>query len=277
MIGDWSQGFDGITYIIEHSDRDTYWFKHYWTPSAQDSIPESLMVLDFINKISDTLNLNENYKKFLDNLPHRGCYNSGGMVIMCYISNLYGVGYYGSTKLPLGYSASVQLSFIGNLRTDFGLNILHQLDGNGNYDFSASFGKGNIFTGRSDNIHDFLSYGYRRRELDLISPDITHQNHKVYYGLTLNKNFDIAVGTDYLIDTRNEIGGLIYATKWINKPKLSILTTASVFRNNLDYKLGISKSFFFNKRSPLYNATIGFYYERFKKYNDLSVLLSVGI
>lgn len=40
-IPSWENGFDGTTIIIEHSDKKEYWFKQYWSPDAQDSIPES--------------------------------------------------------------------------------------------------------------------------------------------------------------------------------------------------------------------------------------------
>src|SRR5690606_10237230 len=75
-IEDWSQGADGITYIIEHSDKNTYWLKSYWTPTAQDSIPEALIVLDLVKSLSDTLNLQESYSSFKNTLPKKGCYNS---------------------------------------------------------------------------------------------------------------------------------------------------------------------------------------------------------
>ena len=35
-IENWKKGMDGITYVIEHSDKKTYWLKSYWTPSAQN-------------------------------------------------------------------------------------------------------------------------------------------------------------------------------------------------------------------------------------------------
>ena len=49
-IEKWSQGMDGITYIIEHSDKKNYWQKNYWTPSSQDSIPEAIIVFKLSKK-----------------------------------------------------------------------------------------------------------------------------------------------------------------------------------------------------------------------------------
>jgi hypothetical protein len=72
MIDKWSRGADGTTYIIEHSDKSEYWFKHYWTPSAQGSVPEALVVMKFLKSFSDTLQLSQRYKEFEDTLPKRG-------------------------------------------------------------------------------------------------------------------------------------------------------------------------------------------------------------
>ena len=91
-IDEWSKGCDGITYIIEHSDKFEYWYKNYWTPSSQDSIPESLLVLNFVKALSDTLQLSDKYLNFTVDLPHRGCYGSGGTPMPCYVSNSYGLG-----------------------------------------------------------------------------------------------------------------------------------------------------------------------------------------
>ncbi|TYR30804.1 hypothetical protein FXV77_21735 [Sphingobacterium phlebotomi] len=56
-IANWKQGADGITYIVEHTDRKSYWFKNYWAPYIQDSIPEAIIVSKLIENLSDTLNL----------------------------------------------------------------------------------------------------------------------------------------------------------------------------------------------------------------------------
>jgi hypothetical protein len=277
LIENWSQGCDGITYIVEHSDRSTYWFKHYWTPSVQDSIPESIVVLNFINSFSDTLDLSDNYKEFKESLPHNGCYNSGGMSVVCYVSNSFGLGYYGSTKLPIGFFTSLQLSYIGKIRSNFGIRVQDQFDNQGNYDFSMTLGKSTILFNKSQNISDFVSYQYRRRVLNFVEPEIIFNNNTFFYGLTLQKNLNIAFGVDILQGEDKTIGGILYASKWLNRPKISMEGKTIIFESHIDYQLGISKSFYFNNRIPINSLSIGLYFENFKKYNDLNLSITIWL
>lgn len=55
-IKNWSQGFDGITYIFECADKSTYTFKNYWTPEIQ-KVSEAIKINKFVKNISDTLRL----------------------------------------------------------------------------------------------------------------------------------------------------------------------------------------------------------------------------
>src|SRR5690606_31482374 len=116
---------DWITYIIEHADKDVYWYKNYWTPSAQRNLREALLLEDFVNGFSDTLALYEAYNKFKEMLPRNGCYNDGGMGVICYAGNSSELGYYGSTRLPIGYQVSLQLSNIRRLQTNLGASASH--------------------------------------------------------------------------------------------------------------------------------------------------------
>ncbi len=277
QIENWSHGYDGITYTIEHSDENTYWFKNYWTPSAQDSIPEAVMVMDFVNDFSDTLDLVENYNEFKESLPHKGCYNSGGMAEACYVSNSFELGYYGSTKLLYGYSTSLQLTYIGSVRTNFGISIHHQFDQNSNYDFAFTLGKSNLFFNKTNSVHDFLVYQYRKRELEFPASGNSFDNHQFYYGLSLKNNLNLAFGIDYLLEENKTFGGILYASKWINRPKINILGKTSIFESHVDYQLGISKLFIFNSSFPIGGSSIGFNFERFKAYNDLNLSLTIWI
>jgi hypothetical protein len=277
MIENWSHGTDGITYIVEQSDKNAYWLKNYWTPSSQDSIPESIIVMDFVKLFSDTLDLSENYKEFRESLPHNGCYNSGGMSVVCYIGNSFGLGYYGSTKLPIGFFTSLQLSYIGKLQTNFEIRVQHQTDNHGNYDFSLALGKGSLLLNKSQNISDFVMYQYRKRELDFVEPGIIFNNNTFIYGLTLHKNLDIAFGADFLQEENKTIGGILYASKWISKPKISIIGKTSIFENHIDYQIGLSKSFYFNNRIPINSSSIGLYFENFKRYKDLSLSMTIWL
>jgi hypothetical protein len=275
MIKEWSGGCDGITYTIEHSDSNDYWYKSYWTPSVQDSIPESIIVMNFVRDISDTLNLTDRYKTFKKSLPHKGCYNSGGMFVTCYVGNSYGVGYRGSTKLPTGLYGSLNLAYIGKVHTDFGLNAHYQFDKKDNYDFRINLSKGKIAVRNSFIRNDFLSYTFRQRQLDFVTKDITFINHKALYGLSLKHHFDIGIGADYLIESKNKIGGILYAYKWITKLKLGISAKSSIFSDELDYNFGISRSIHF--RNPLFirSASVGIEFENFKDYDELILNLTL--
>lgn len=275
MIDGWSQGTDGIEYIFETANKNNYSYKTYWTPSAQDSIKESLIILNLVNEISKTLNLREIYKHFQSNLPHKGCYSSGGMSVMCYIPNTYEIGYYGSTKLPLGYSVFVNLLYVGDIRTDFGFNVQHQFDLQENYDLSIRFNKWNLFLKQESGLQDFLSYNYRLRKIEFMPDYSEFQNHKMSYGLTISNSINIGLGVDWLIGDKDQFGGLIYATKWFNNPKFSIEGTTSLFNDHLDYKIGLSKLFNFRDNFPFYNTSIRLSYESFQKFRDLSFSVSI--
>jgi hypothetical protein len=277
MINKWSQGLDGITYIIEHANNKNYWYKTYWTPSAQDSLKEALIVSDFVKKISNILDLKGCYKKFENNVPHKGCYNSGGISQKCYISNSYGIGYYGSTSLPIGYSLSLSLGYIGKLKTDFGLSIIHQLNNQGNYNFSAIIGKSRMFFRKNAELNDFLTYNYRQRKLNFINDSIEYQNHKIFYGLTIKNNFAVAAGVDYFKDGGKELGGLMYSSYWFSKAKLNISGMTSIFKNHIDYIIGLSRSFLFRQKYLIKSASIGLNYEEFLNYSDLNLSVSISL
>jgi hypothetical protein len=269
-INGWSQGADGTTYIIEHSNEREYWYKNYWTPSAQHSIPESLIVMNFVKAISDTLQLPQRYKDFKDSLPHRGCYNSGGMVTTCYASNSFGLGYNGSTRLPVGFVASLNLAYVGEIRTNFGLRFQYKCDRNGNHETGINTSKSDIFI-RGSKTYDFLQYDYWQRELDFLETNIVFHNHQFRYGISIKNGYSFSTGINYMIDDKEKIGGNFSVSKWFTKPAISTTLTSSIFEDDFDYKIGISKSIYFNSRFILRDTSIGFYFENFQDYNDLNI------
>jgi len=165
-IENWTQGMDGITYIIEYSDKNSYWFKNYWTPSSQDSIPEAIVVLDLVKKLSDTLNLKEVYTSFKKSLPKKGCYNSGGMVNMCYISNSLELGYSGATKLPLGFYSSYSATYIGKTKINGSASFQYNFDNNGFHHLNLQIAKWNIFH-KNSSLSDYIAYDYQNRILNI--------------------------------------------------------------------------------------------------------------
>lgn len=70
QIKDWTFGFDGITYKFELKDGDTYSYKHYWTPTAQQKFMEANTINYFIIKIDNIIDYQENSKNFAKEVPY---------------------------------------------------------------------------------------------------------------------------------------------------------------------------------------------------------------
>jgi len=267
-IENWKKGMDGITYVIEHSDKKTYWLKSYWTPSAQNSIPEALIILNFTEKLSESLNLQETYKTFKNHLPKSGCYNSGGLSTVCYISNSLDLGYSGSTKLPLGFYASYSASFVGKTEVNAGIALQYNFDSNGFQHLNFQTWKWNIFYKKS-NFSDFIAYNYQNRKLDFHRTANEFQTHQTKYGLNLKNNFGVGIGLDYLINGYDKIGGHLYASKWFSKLNVSTVASSSIFNNQINYKTEIIKSFDLNSELTIRRISLGLAYEDFMDYKDL--------
>lgn len=268
-IENWSQGADGITYIIEHSNKKTYWLKSYWTPSAQDSIPEAIIVLDLIKKLSDTLKLQETYSSFKNKLPKKGCYNSGGMINMCYVSNSLELGYSGATKLPLGFYTSYTATYIGKAKINGSVALQYNFDNDGFHHLNFQTSKWNLFYNKS-NLSDFIEYNYQNRMLNIDDTKNNFENHQIKYGLiNLKNNTGIGLGVDYISRGYKKVGGLLYGYKGFSKLDMSTILTISIFDNQINYKAEILKSFNFNSKSPIKRTSLGIAYEDFINYKDL--------
>lgn len=266
-IDGWGQGCDGITYFIEHADKENYWYKTFWTPSAQDSLKEALIVNDFVNSLSELLELEKNYEIFEQNLPHNGCYSSGGMTRICYIPNNYALGYSGSANLPLGYIVGANIGYIANKEVDFGISISHQFDRNRYYDFSAIFIKGSLLFPNCIGLNDYISYNYRQRKYEDIKKGTKFINHKLLYGLRLKTTF-LGVGVDFLNGEKWETGGLVSFNQYIPKSKLTVSSKVSIFKNHFDYVFETSKVFHLNSIKPINGINVGIYYENFTKHGN---------
>ena len=83
-IESWGQGFDGITYIIETADSNEYFFKTYWTPTAQDSLKEAIVVQNFVDRCLEITDSKEIWSDFASRIPFQ-CYINGGPMITCKI------------------------------------------------------------------------------------------------------------------------------------------------------------------------------------------------
>jgi len=269
----WKQGTDGITYLFEYSDKKKYWLKTYWTPTSQDSISEAVIILDLI---TDSLNLQETYLSFKNTLPKKGCYNSGGIVNMCYASNSLEFGYSGATKFPFGFYSSYSANYIGKSKINSGVALQYNFDNNGFHHLNLQFSKWKIFF-KESNLSDFLAYNYQNRIINFQDSKNKLENHQFKYGLNLKHNIGIGLGLDYLTRGYNKIGGNLYAYKWFSKPNVSTTLTTSIFENQINYKAEIFKSFNINSKLPIHRFDFGITYENFMNYKDLYFNIRVSI
>jgi hypothetical protein len=83
-IKGWQQGLDGITYIIEQSTNDKYFFKSYWTPKAQDSLKEAMQVQTFVDSAFALVNAQQTWQTFAKTIPYE-CNINGGPSVACKI------------------------------------------------------------------------------------------------------------------------------------------------------------------------------------------------
>lgn len=267
-IKNWTNGLDGITYIIEHADKKNYWFKNYWTPTAQDSIPEAVTVLNFLKKLSDSLNLEEINRTFRNGLPKHGCYNSGGTSSICYASNTFELGYSGSTKLPVGFSTSYSATYIGQTKVNLGVSLQYNFNKNNFYHLNFMVSKWNLFY-EELQFSDFIAYNYQDRKLDINWSNNKFQDHQIKYGLNLKNNFGVGAGVDYLISDHEKLGGNLYAFKYFSQPIISMVLSSSLFKDHIDYKAQIFKSFYLNRSFVFRRITLGLTHEEFMHYKDL--------
>ena len=267
-IKDWKRGLDGVTYIVEHSDKENYWFKNYWTPSAQDSIPEVLIFMDLEKKLSDTLNLKETFTKFRYDLPRYGCYISG-MIVSCHFSNYIEFGYSGAAKLPLGFYSSIGATYLGEKKMRIGAALQYNFDNNGFYHLNLQTYKKDILA-RKSSLSDYIAYNYQNRKLDIDDINNEFHNHQIKYGLDLKNNMNIGVGLDYLIKKEYEKAGAHFHTyKWFSKPKIGTSLTSSLFNNQFNYEIEALRAFVIHRRSTIRGVSVGLAYTEFMDYKDL--------
>lgn len=274
-IKNWSQGFDGITYIFECADKSTYTFKNYWTPEIQ-KVPEAIKINKFVKNISDTLRLKEHYKLFKENLPKRnGMYDLNGGIITSYTYSTTYLGYSGETKLPLGFFASHFTSYLGNKKVNLGGLVQYNFDTNGFYHFKFQASKTELFI-KEEKLRDFVSYIYQDRKIDIEPINNHFKNHQFLYGLYFD-NFGIGSGIDYLKQSLfNKTGLLLYAYKYFQKLNLNTTASSSIFNNQIIYNIHLERNFNLGDRSPIKNVSLSLGYEDFMNYKDVyfSILTS---
>lgn len=272
-IEGWKQGYDGITYCIEYTNKDEYHFKKYWNPETNTSLKEAIIVSDFINKISGILELEESKRKFESKFSATGCYKTEGMLVMCYLYDLYSFGYSGSTRLPLGYEAKIYFGGISNIKTNLGLSLTHQFDSKGSYDISTIIGYHNLFIKSKKSLNNYLSYGYRIRKLKYIDNKIKWQNHSLLYRYNI-KDISLGLGANYLIGRKKKVGGAIYADKSFSQAQITIASEYFIYNKQFDYKISLSKRFRLYAEN-IHNISIGLYYESFLDKDNIGWKLNI--
>lgn len=267
-IKNWSQGFDGITYIFECSDKSVYSFKNYWSPDSPE-IPEAVRIQKFISILSDSLNLADSNKTFQDNLPKRtGFYDVGSTSTRYNSYSTTYLGYSGATKLPLGFFASHFTSYLGNKEVNLGGLVQYNFDTNGFYHFKFQASKTELFI-KEEKLRDFVSYIYQNRKIDIEPINNHFKNHQFLYGLYFD-NFGIGSGIDYLKQSHfNKTGLLLYAYKYFQKLNLSTTASSSIFDNQINYKIDLERNLNLGDRFPIKNVSLGLGYEDFMNYKDV--------
>ena len=88
QIKGWDGGLDGITYLIEHADKNSYSFKNYWTPTHyEDELTEARQLVDFVDNLNNIDELKTLGEKFMNRQPFSSWYGSiGGSTI---VSKIY--------------------------------------------------------------------------------------------------------------------------------------------------------------------------------------------
>ncbi len=209
-------------------------------------------------------------------LPKKGCYNSGGLANICYVSNSLEVGYSRASKLPVGFYSAYSATYIGKAKINGGISLQYNFDTNGFHHLNLQLAKSNIFY-KNSNLSDFIGYNYQNRTLNIDNKKSKFENHQIKYGLNLKKNVGFGIGLDYLNRNDDAIGGYLYAFKWFSKPNISAIVNTSVFENQINYKAEIFKAFNFNYKFPIHNISIGIAYENFMNYKDVYFNIRVSL
>lgn len=183
--------------------------------------------------------------------------------------NNFGMGYYASSKLPIGYQFFAGFENIGTLKTHMAILINNQFSTHGNYDLSGTLFKKHLFIS-SGAFSDLTQYNYRVRKLHFSDKERTIQNHKASYGLVIGGIFSISAGADVKLGEEPELGFVTDAGKYFPQSRVSINTTASFFSYRTDYRFSVTRSFVLSPdASPILGTTL--FYENLNGYTDFGV------
>lgn len=183
--------------------------------------------------------------------------------------NNYGMGYYASSRLPIGYQFFAGFENIGRIKANMAIMVHNQFSTHGNYDMSGTVFKKNLFIS-TGIINDLSQYNYRIRKLHFSDKERTLQSHKVSYGVVIAGMFNVAAGADIKIGEESEIGLLTDAGRYFPSSKVSINSTASFFSYRTDYRFSITRTFVLSPdASPVLGTSV--FYENFNGYSDFGI------
>ena len=77
-IDDWKQGLDGITYIIETSNKTSFTFKNYWTPTSFPNVKEARFIQYFVNEVNSLKPIKDGFQRFMSKQPFERYYAGVG-------------------------------------------------------------------------------------------------------------------------------------------------------------------------------------------------------
>lgn len=177
--------------------------------------------------------------------------------------------------MPYGYEAVTNITYLGNLKLNAGLRIIHRFGKNGSYDFSILGAKTNIFVRKGGKATDYLWYNYRQRRLHYIENGQTvSRTHKINYGLTF-KYFSAALGTD-IYNAESTQAGVYTSAITSSLPFITIAGESSFFKDRIDYKFAISRNFYFgNSKSIFKGLNVNLFFETFLKHSDAGMSVAL--
>jgi len=82
QIEGWKQGLDGVTYIIETSEPNSFSFKNYWTPTSFPELKEARFLQYFVEQINSLEQINKGFEKFMAKQPFKTYYAGIGSAVI---------------------------------------------------------------------------------------------------------------------------------------------------------------------------------------------------
>lgn len=183
--------------------------------------------------------------------------------------NIRAFGYYGSTRLPIGYQFFMGFEHIGRMRAGLGLMINNQFSSGAYHDLSGTIFRKNTIL-NTGKVSDLLSYNVRLRKLQFTEEAAVMLNQKGWYSVILNNRVSLGAGMEYMTGCEEAYGLLLSAGKHFPKKRVSLNTNCSFIAGSIDYKAAVSKTMTLgSSKSTIYGLELS--YENFRGYKDMTL------